>query len=241
VNRTVLILRPEPGAGESARRATSLGLDPVVAPLFKVEPLGWEPPDASAFDAILLTSANAVRQGGAGLTRYTHLPCFAVGETSAKAARAAGFTQVLAGPSDIQALLPEIARHLPSSPRLAEGTEIRLLHLCGRDHVAAQQPGLMITRIPVYAAQAVAVLPEAAREAAEAGALALIHSPRAAELFRALLDDAGLERAKVALATISAAAAERAGPGWKSITAAEAPRDAALLELAARLLDVKVP
>ena len=44
----VLILRPQPGADESAARARALGLDPVVAPLFSLRPRSWEPPGPGA-------------------------------------------------------------------------------------------------------------------------------------------------------------------------------------------------
>ena len=57
----MLILRPQPGADETAARARTLGLEPVVAPLFTIRPLAWEPPDPAEFDAVLLTSANAAR------------------------------------------------------------------------------------------------------------------------------------------------------------------------------------
>ena len=44
----VLILRPQPGADETAARARALGLEPLVAPLFTVRPLAWTPPDPAA-------------------------------------------------------------------------------------------------------------------------------------------------------------------------------------------------
>ena len=56
-------------------------------PLFSVESLAWKVPDAASFDALLLTSANAVRQAGAGLTQLRGLPVHAVGAATATAAR----------------------------------------------------------------------------------------------------------------------------------------------------------
>jgi uroporphyrinogen-III synthase len=49
--RRLVILRPEPGASATADRARAMGLEPVVMPLFKVEPVDWETPDAGSFDA----------------------------------------------------------------------------------------------------------------------------------------------------------------------------------------------
>ena len=73
--KPVLILRPEPGAARSAGRALSLGLTPVVAPLFTIRPLAWTAPAAEAFEAVRLTSANAPRLAGEVLASSLGLPC----------------------------------------------------------------------------------------------------------------------------------------------------------------------
>jgi len=209
----VLILRPEPGAGETAARARALGLEPIVAPLFTVRPLAWSPPDPAGFDAILVTSANAARLAGDGMTPFLGLPCYAVGERTAEAARAAGFADVRIGPSDGAALLERVR---------GDGAEA-LLHLGGRDHVPLDGA----VHLPVYAADPSGALPADAGEA-----LALLHSPRAAARLAEL---AGARRGGMRIAAISAAAAAAAGPGWRSVAIAAAPRDQALLELAAKL------
>ncbi len=81
----ILVLRPQPGADETAARARDLGLEPVVAPLFTVRPLAWTAPDPAAFDAVMLTSASAARQASEGLAPFKQLPCYAVGEATAAA------------------------------------------------------------------------------------------------------------------------------------------------------------
>jgi len=210
----VLILRPQPGADETAARARAMGLDPIVAPLFTVRSLEWEAPDPRRFDAVLLTSAHAARLGGGGLASFFDLPCFAVGARTAAEAEAAGFADVRAGPSDGRALAALAA---------AEGMR-SALHLCGRDHKALEPP--VILAVPVYAADPVERLPERLDFD-----LALLHSPRAAASFAAL---AG-EREAVRIAAISDEAAAAAGQGWRSVAVAAAPSDHALLELAAKL------
>ena len=202
-----------------------MGMRSVVAPLFEIRPLSWLPPEPTRFDALMLTSANAPRHAGPGLAGLTALPCYCVGETTAEAARAAGFDNLRIGPSDGDALL-EIA---------ADQGVRSLLHLSGRDHVGLTHARVDITRIPVYAAEPFDSLPAAAADALRAGALALLHSPRAARIFAAAVDAAGLDRAAIRIAAISAAAERAAGPGWASSAAAAAPRDQALLELAAKL------
>lgn len=217
----LLILRPQPGAGETAARARALGLDAVVAPLFTLRPLAWTPPDPDGFDAVMLTSASAARQAGEGLARFGGLPCYAVGEASAVAAAEAGFADVRVGPDDGAALLPMMAEHGARSA----------FHPCGADHIALSHPAIAIARIPVYAADAADRLPVEAEAALGAGALALLHSPRAARIFAGLAGD----RARTRIAAISARTARAAGDGWQAVSIASRPRDHALLELAAKL------
>lgn len=221
----VLILRPEPGAGVTAARARARGLTPAIAPLFEVRPLAWEPPEATRFDAMMLTSANAPRHAGPALALYADLPCFAVGEATAAEARRQGLRDVRSGPADAAALVEAMA---------AAGIA-RALHLCGRDHVPVSRAGPAVEPCPVYAAEAVPQLPAASLDALGGGALVLVHSPRAGDCFGRLADAAALGRDEIALAAISPAAAAAAGPGWRSTAIAPVPRDEALLELAEKL------
>lgn len=218
----VLILRPQPGAAESAERARAMRLEPIVAPLFELRPLAWEPPDPARFEAVMLTSANAVRCGGDAMTPLLGLPCYAVGEATAAAARAAGFADLRTGPSDGAALVAAMA---------ADGIRAAF-HPCGRDRTPLDPGTLRIVDVPVYAAEAAGRLPAEAERALAAGAIVLVHSPRAAATFAALADR---WRQQARLAAISPAAAAAAGPGWRALAVAEAPNDHALLEVAAKL------
>lgn len=210
----VLILRPEPGAGETAAKARALGLEPVVAPLFTIRPLAWESPDPAAFDAVILTSANAARYGGDGMTPFLALLCYAVGGRTAEEARRAGFANIRTGAADGRALIA-----------MARKAGIKsAIHFCGRDHIAFGEP--VVAEIPVYAAELVDGFPSDAE-----AAIALFHSPRAAVAFAERVND----RAATHIVAISPQTAEAAGGGWKSIHVAAAPTDQALLELAAQL------
>jgi uroporphyrinogen-III synthase len=212
----ILILRPQPGADETAARAAALGLETVVAPLFSVRPLDWTPPDPHQFDAVMLTSASAARQAADGLAPFRSLPCYAVGEATGGAATEAGFADVRIGPDDGKSLLL----------MMAEDGVHAVFHPCGQDHLALDLPDVAITRVPVYAAEAADSLPVPAE-----GMLALLHSPRAATLFAGLAGD----KSRIGIAAISAKTARAAGEGWQSVAVAPLPRDAALLELAAEL------
>ena len=213
--RRVLVLRPEPGASETVRRAVEQGLDAVAVPLFEIEAVAWHAPDAAGFDALLLTSANSVREGGGGLQGLRGLPAYAVGDATASAAREAGFDIKASGDSGVDRLLGSIE------------PELRLLHLCGEDQKTPQPPRQDVTAVVVYRAK-----PVDSPDLRDAhGSIALVHSPRAARRFAQLVEDRGT----IALAAISAAAAEQAGDGWEAVEVADSPRDEALLALAARL------
>lgn len=213
--RRVLVLRPQPGAGDTVRRAREHGLDAVSVPLFEIEPVPWQVPEAASFDALLVTSANAIRQAGEGLKALRGLPVYAVGEATGEAAREAGFDIKGTGDAGIDRLLGSIE------------PDLKLLHLCGEDRTAAPAARQAITPVIVYRGREVGS-PDLSMAA---GAVALLHSPRAAGRFAALVGD----KSKIAIAAISAAAAEQAGEGWQTIEVADSPRDVALLAVAARL------
>ncbi len=227
----VLIVRPEPGASETVMRAKVLGLEAIPAPIFQLAPVDWEAPEADGFEAVLLTSANAVRWAGPKLLRFTHLPCYAVGEATAAESASLGFADVRTGPSDGAAVAA-----LMASDGVRTG-----LHLCGRDHTAPAAPGVGFERRIVYRSDPLTALPEEASAALKEGALVLIHSPRAAAQFALLIEAAGAAKERIALAAISQASANAAGPGWKAKAVASEPRDHALLELAAKLCKTGAP
>jgi uroporphyrinogen-III synthase len=105
--------------------------------------------------------------------------------------------------------------------------EGRVLHLAGREH-RGDLPEGGVRRV-VYAADAVTVLPDAARGALAAEAVALLHSPRAAALFGELVDAAGVARGSVAIGALSGAVAGAAGAGWRDVCVAAVAEDVALL------------
>ena len=213
----VLVLRPEPGASATLRRARERGLDAVAIPLFEIEPVAWKSPEPSEFDGLLLTSANAVRSGGEQLHKLRGLPVYAVGEATAEAARQAGFDIASTGDADIERLLGSIE------------PELKLLHLAGEDRKDTSHAPQEIRSVTVYRSRA----KEDVELRAIGGSIALIHSPRAGRRFAELTD--ARDKDSVAILAISAAAADGAGPGWGRVEAADKPTDEALLALAERL------
>lgn len=210
MTRRLLVLRPEPGNAATCARLTERGLAAVALPLFAVRGLAWEAPDPAAYDALLLTSANAVRHAGAALARLAALPVIAVGPATAAAARAAGLRVAAQGDGGVGDL----------------ATRGRLLHLAGQAHVALQG----VDRIVVYASDRLPVAPAAL--AVADGAVALLHSPRAARAFADLLP---VPRSRVRIAALSEAVRAAAGAGWDAARVAAARTDAALVDLATAL------
>jgi uroporphyrinogen-III synthase len=213
----VLVLRPEPGASATLRRARERGLDAVAIPLFEIEPVAWQAPQPFGFDGLLLTSANAVRSGGEQLQKLRGLPVYAVGEATAEAARQGGFDIASTGDADIRRLLDSI------------DPDLKLLHLAGEDRVERGESSQEIRTVTVYRSRA----KEDVQLRGVAESVALIHSPRAARRFAKLTD--GRAKESIAIAAISLAAADAAGTGWARVEAADIPTDEALLALAERL------
>lgn len=213
--RRLLVLRPEPGASETVRRAREQGLNAVATSLFEVGSLDWSPPDPGSFDGLLVTSANAIRYGGKGLTDLRGLPVYAVGDATAEAAREAGFDIKSVGDAGVDRLLGSIE------------PDLKLLHLCGQDRKVPEGVRQSITPVVVYRSKEVSS-PDLS---AAPGSVALLHSPRAARRFADLIE----QRNSIALVTISAATAAEAGDGWEAVEIADEPRDTAMLALAVRL------
>lgn len=210
------VLRPEPGASATLRRAEKAGFEAFALPLFRIEPIGWRLPESGDFDALLLTSANAVRQAGGQMGPLRHLPVHAVGEATARAAHEAGLAIASVGHGGVEALLAS----LPASTRL--------LHLCG-EHRHSPAPGSQaVVPVPVY--RSIPIPAPAGLERLK-GAAALVHSPRAGRRLAELVK----QRADIAVLAISPAAAEACGGGWRAVLAAEQPTDAAMLSLAGAL------
>jgi len=189
-------------------------------PLFAAGPIDWTPPDPADFDALIITSTNALRHGGAGLARLIGLPLYTVGPASAEAGRRMGFHLAGAGRAGSSELLT-----------LAEAAGVRrALHLAGRERTIA--PGGIVAEIvTVYASDAVAVSPE--QVARLSGSVVLVQSARAGARLAELVPD----RASIAIAAISPAAAKAAGSGWERVVTAASVGSEGLVDAAIALAD----
>lgn len=220
MSRPIAVLRPEPGNRITAAAIEGRGRTAIRLPLFATRSLAWTPPDPNDFDALILTSANAVRLAGSGLDALRGLPVHAVGEATASAARRGQFDVVAVGQAGAAALVAQAG---------AAGVR-RALHLAGQERTL-NAGGIVAAVLPVYASEALPVLPQDA--AALAGSVALVQSARAGARLAEIVQDRGA----LLLAAISEAAAAGAGGGWRATAIASRPETEALIDLAIALAD----
>lgn len=218
--RPIAVLRPEPANRVTAAAIEARGRRAIRLPLFKAQPVAWDAPDPADFDALIITSTNALRHGGAGLARLIGLPLYTVGPASAEAGRRMGFQLAGTGGAGSAELL-----------KLAEAAGVRnALHLAGRERTIA--PGGIVAQIvTVYASDAVAVSPE--QVARLNGSVVLIQSARAGARLAELIAD----RASIAIAAISPAAAQAAGRGWERVVTSDSIDSESLIDAAVALAD----
>lgn len=219
----LLALRPQPGLAATLDRGGALGLAISGCALSEIRPVGWDCPDPSAYDGLLIGSANAILHGGENLARLTDKPVYAVGEATAEAARVAGFTVALTGSGGLQGVLDTIA------------APCQLLRIAGEEHVPLAPPaGVTFDTVIAYRSVTLPLDP-AAPLLASGEALVLLHSAATARHFAAECDRLGLARSAIALAALGPRIAAAAGEGWGAVHIAARPDEAALLALASEL------
>ncbi|MBO0749375.1 MAG: uroporphyrinogen-III synthase [Porphyrobacter sp.] len=220
MTRPILAIRPEPGCSATVAAGRAIGLAIEACPLFDIRLLAWTLPPGD-FDGLLLGSANALRHGGPRVGNLVDNPVYAVGETTAAAARKRGFAVACVGHGGLQALLDGLA-----------GERLNLLRLAGRERVPlSPPPGIAVETATVYETVPLP-LPERVVERLRRGALVLLHSAAAARHFAAECERLAVHRGDIRLAALGPRIAEAAGSGWAALRSAAEPDEAALLALA---------
>lgn len=223
--RRVLITRPEGEARPLAAELGRRGIEALVAPMLVIRPTGARLTDAGRFAAALATSGNGA-DGLAAATARRDLPVLAVGEATADRLRGHGFARVVAADGTAGALvdLAMTAVRPDGGPILwASGDEVRV-------DLAAElrDKGYTVERIVVYRAEPAPALPVEVAQAIDTGALdaVLFFSPRTAERFASLLENAGLAQRAAGMTAhcLSAAVADAARTlPWAAVRTARRP------------------
>ena len=216
----VAITRAAPASLRTAEQVRARGAQPVLAPLLTIVPCGYDTNTEGA-QALIFTSSNGVRafpdvRGARDRIVLT------VGDATAEAARAAGFTDVRSAYGEFGALSTLAKAEL-------DPVKGKLIHIAG-DHVAGdlggalRAAGFVVERRLAYASVAATALPEAFNQPLD---IVLFHSARAAETFLAL----GAPNAPGLIAgCLSGVVAGAAGKtSWKRIITSPRPREDDLL------------
>ncbi|MFD2185071.1 uroporphyrinogen-III synthase [Rhodoplanes azumiensis] len=188
----LLVTRPDPDGARTAAALRERGHEVLVAPMLHIAPVADPPIGDGPWAAVALTSAHAIA-AVAVRPRLAAVPVFTVGGKTAKAARAAGLSDVRSADGDVHALAEAIAAVLP-------GATDPVLYLAGEERAGDLEGllaghGLAVKTVVVYRAVAQTRLPDAVRAALAGGAIdAVLHySRRTAEAFLAASTVAGLE------------------------------------------------
>ncbi len=122
----LVLTRPRDDSERSAFALRARGHDVLIAPLMRIERVAADLD--SHCGAIVITSANAAAAVATHTVRdaLIKLPVYAVGDRSADAARAAGFTDVTSAGGDLRDLIRVITERRPDS-------SAPLLYLAGED------------------------------------------------------------------------------------------------------------
>jgi uroporphyrinogen-III synthase len=238
----VLITRPSDEALELAGELAARGIDSLIEPMIRIVMRADAKLELDDAQAVLLTSANGARALAAASTER-QLPVLAVGEATARAARAAGFANVITADGTVATLADAAKAKLnPMGDRVVH---VSGAAIAGDLTGALAGAGFAVERAIVYDARAADELSPAARQAlADSGAAGgidavLLYSPRTARIFVALARRAGLESALRRLRglCLSAQVCEAAGiVPWARLAVAARPNGTAMLELVTREL-----
>jgi len=239
----VLVTRPHPDNETTLASLRARGFDALAAPMLRFEPLPFHDDDGTHYDAVMLTSANALRAIDLTGSRLLRLPLFAVGAHTADAARAAGFGEVLMAKGDAIALRDLVLARVDAG---ALAKAARLLYLAGADlsrDLAGElgQKGLTVVTRTTYRMAPVASFPREVTEAFLANRItAVLHySRRSALAFLDAVRARGLEISALALpqCCISAAVASvLRDAGATQVAVAARPGESALLDALDRVL-----
>jgi uroporphyrinogen-III synthase len=241
----VLVTRPHPDDEATAAGLRAKGLNVLLAPMLRFEPVAFHDDTDARYGAVIVTSANALRGIEAHLagSRLLKLPLFAVGEHTAIAARKAGFNNVIPANGDATGLRDSVLASVKAKALKKAGT---LLYLAGADlarDLAGElgERGFTVVTHTTYRMIPVSSLPREVAEAfAASGIEAVLHySRRSARAFLEAARAAGVEISALAIPQCcisDAVAAIVRDAGASHVMVARNPDENALFEALDRAL-----
>jgi uroporphyrinogen-III synthase len=223
----IILTRPLEDAAPLADKLRKLGHVPIITPLLKIEARQNISVPPKQYQAICLTSANAIRVMGS-IDAIENIPVFAVGQQSEQMANDKGFVQVSAHGGEVIGLHRFLIGHLKPE----DGP---LLYLSGAETSGdmqgrLQDSGFVVDRIITYDAVK-SSLADFTDEIESAEAV-LLYSPRTAKLWATEIETLKLTyvACRIKHICLSANVAANLPQSWPRAIAA-APTESALLAL----------
>lgn len=237
------VTRPAEDAAELATALRAQGHAVLVEPLLAIEFIDGPPLNLDGVQAVLATSANGVRAFSARNAERS-LPLLAVGDATARAARAAGFTHIESASGDVMALA-ELARQR-LHPAAGALLHVAAGDLAGDLASALATSGFECRRAVLYRAHTAEALSHGTTALIHEGKLdgVLVFSPRTAATLARLLASAGLANAAAALDLFSLSAAvanAAANLPWRRVFIAAVPTQASLLDAVVAAATASMP
>src|SRR6266403_5432357 len=241
----VLVTRPHPDDEATAAALRAKGLEVLLAPMLRFEPVAFHDDMDARYGAVIVTSANALRGIEPHLagSRLLKLPLFAVGEHTASAAYRVGFDSVIPANGDAASLRDSVLASVKAKELKKAST---LLYLAGADlarDLAGEldERGFTVVTRTTYRMIPVSSLPREACEAFAASRIeAVLHySRRSARAFLEAARTAGVEISALAIpqCCISGAVASVVrDAGATQVMAAASSDENALFEVLDRAL-----
>ncbi len=222
----LLVTRPADQAALTAQKLETLGHQPVIAPVMEIVPTGAVAPPG-AYGVVLATSAQALAAIEPS-SPLVALPLACVGEKTAAAAQALGFSVIHVAPR--AECLAEIL--------LAESTPKPALYLAGRERKTyleevLRAAGWQVEIVEIYETRPVARWPDDVRSALEDGGIdgVLHYSPRSATLALAMMGGATARRLRHFCLSPEIASVCRGWTPEEQIFPASQPDEEALMTL----------
>jgi uroporphyrinogen-III synthase len=235
----VLVTRAEPDNEATAALLRAKGIEVLLSPVLRFEVVAFEIDPDARYDAVVVTSANALRALAAhpGKESLLRLAVFAVGRHTAEAARAAGFENVVAAGGDAVALCDLIIKNVRAKT-LPKEANILYLAAADRSCDLARELGAHGLAVVTAVCYRMAPVAQLSREVCDAFAAhrisAVLHySRRSARAFLDAVRIGGVEISALAIpqCCISGAVASiLRDAGAPHVAAASAPAENAVLE-----------
>src|SRR3569623_95307 len=239
----ILVTRPFPDNEATATALRGVGYGVLLSPALRFEPVAVRDAPDAHYDAIIVTSANALRgiEGQPLLERLRGMKVFAVGDATAQAARGFGFRDVESASGDAGALCKLVEMRLLGSGQICYLAGADLSRDLGTDLGAR---GYIVTTLTTYRMAPLPHFSEAVEAAFAAGEVeaALHYSRRSARSFVDAVQAGGLEISALALpqcCILVVVAAVLRDAGAARVLVAASPDENAIFEVLHRAIPLK--